>query len=397
MKTLSRQIPMIAAVVIILMLALGAVTASASEDNMAVVFVNLPDEWQDPHMWAWDDDGNNAFAAWPGGELEVDPSNPEWHFIHVPQSMTNVIISTGDGNFQTDDHQIESLPVWITVHDEFDVEVTHESQTEGYPPAYVRRYAIHARVPADWENVSIWAWLAPEGINAFESWPGLQMRSVAGGWYTARVPYWVNSIIINGNNGEVQTEDLDIELMELWVVVSDDFEVEISADNPDLRVDNITVRAQVPDGWNAPNLWAWSHPDGTNVFPAWPGEPLQFDGTWYTMEVPGWINSLIVNANNGDIQTSDMRVTAGQDVWILVLDDETYIHDYVEITEIPEPTVEEPEEADEADEVAEQIIEYTVAPITETETGSVPVAVIVIAILAVVGIIVVVSVKTRKK
>ena len=397
MKTLSKGILLFVMALIVLLYTQSSVPVLASDEAMGVVYVILPADWHEPYVWAWDDEGNNAFAAWPGGAMEADPNNPGWYFVHVPHGMTNVIISTADGQFQTDDHQIESLPVWITVYGEFDVEIVYEAQTEGYLPPYVRRYAIHARVPASWENVSIWAWLDPDGINAFEAWPGLQMRSGLGGWYTARVPYWVNSIIINGNGGEVQTADLDVELRELWIVISDDLEVEISEDNPDLRVENITVRAQVPDGWDSPNLWAWSHPDGTNVFPAWPGEPLQFDGTWYTMEVPGWINSLIVNANGGAIQTGDMRVTAGQDVWILVVDSETYAHDYVEITEIPEPVADEPDENGEADAAAEQVIEPPAVTDAETEAGTVPVVAIVIAVLVVLGIIVVVVVRVRKK
>ena len=66
------------------------------------------------------------------------------------------------------------------------------------------------------------------------------------------------------------------------------------------------------------NLWAWSAPDGTNAFASWPGEALTQDGDWYTIQVPGWINSVIVNAGEGSVQTTDLSVETGKDVWVVV-------------------------------------------------------------------------------
>ena len=40
---------------------------------------------------------------------------------------------------------------------------------------------------------------------------------------------------------------------------------------------------------------------------------------WYAMTVPGWINSVIINANEGGIQTSDLRVDAGKDLYVTVV------------------------------------------------------------------------------
>ena len=69
-----------------------------------------------------------------------------------------------------------------------------------------------------------------------------------------------------------------------------------------------------------PCLWAWEHPSGTNVFVSWPGEALTAgeDG-WYAITVPGWINSVIINAKEGSIQTADLRVDAGKDLYVTVV------------------------------------------------------------------------------
>ena len=80
-------------------------------------------------------------------------------------------------------------------------------------------------------------------------------------------------------------------------------------------MENITVYAQVPADWEGPCLWAWSAPDGTNAFAAWPGEAMTEADGWYALEAPGWINSVIINANEGGVQTTDLSVESGKDVW----------------------------------------------------------------------------------
>ena len=39
-------------------------------DEMVPVLAQVPAGWADPCCWAWADDGTNAFAAWPGGQME---------------------------------------------------------------------------------------------------------------------------------------------------------------------------------------------------------------------------------------------------------------------------------------------------------------------------------------
>ena len=85
----------------------------------------------------------------------------------------------------------------------------------------------------------------------------------------------MNSIIVSGNEGSVQTEDVTVEPQELWITVYDDLSYELAYEDPETAgVENITVYAQVPADWSGPCLWAWSAPDGTNAFAAWPGEAM---------------------------------------------------------------------------------------------------------------------------
>ena len=78
----------------------------------------------------------------------------------------------------------------------------------------------------------------------------------------------------------------------------------------------------MPEGWNEPCLWAWSDPDGAGAYTTWPGAQFEMgENGWYEISVGGWINSIIVNANGGTIQTGDEHkgnIEKGRDLWIVV-------------------------------------------------------------------------------
>lgn len=340
-------------IAVMLMVSCLSLTAYAAEDSeMVPVVVKVPEGWDAPNLWAWADDGTNAFAAWPGEPLEELAEG--WYYIWVPNFVQNVIVNANQGTdaaIQTDGIVVEAgKEVWITVAEDKTAEVSYEAQLRGEIPPYVEKFVVHAYVPLSWKTVNMWAWSAPDGTNAFEAWPGEALVEGEDGWFTGKAPTWVNSLIINGNEGTVQTEDITIEGKELWITVYEDLTYELSYEDPNKAVPNITVHAQVPADWSAPSCWAWSAPDGTNAFSAWPGEALTQDGDWYTIEVPGWINSVIINANEGTVQTSDLSVEAGKDVWVVVTDPESATVSYEEPTveavpqetEVPAPETEAP-------------------------------------------------------
>ena len=308
--------------------------AANADESVSILYVNVPDGWESPHVWAWDSAGNNAFSAWPGGELTADPNNPGWFFIHLPMGMHNVVIND-DGASQTYDLRVNVMPAWVTVLSEDEVLISYEPLTEGDFPAYVPRFTVNVRAPEHWESLILTSWNRPSGDGAFMARPGVTMRRV-GDWHSARIPYWATGIIISGN--DAQTPSIIIEPTTVWILIDDDLTISVYYENPDFMAPIISVRAQVPEDWDAPHLWAWSHPDGTNLFASWPGEPMLRDGDGYTIQIRGWVNSLIINANGGTVQTGNMHdVEVGRDVWILVLDAENFGFDYYEISELPTP------------------------------------------------------------
>lgn len=297
-----------------------------AEEEREVVFVQVPGDWSDPCVWAWDEDGNNAFAAWPGGETEVYEDNEGWYYIHIPSWANHVIVNANEGSVQTGELVLEGGNVWITVEDAENASVSYDALTDGDIPEYVEKFLIHVAVPENWKNPCLWAWSAPDGTNAFAAWPGPALKQGEDGWYTGKAPIWINSIIINANDGSVQTEDISIDPAELWITVADDGSYDFTYDDPNaVSAPDVNVYVKAPADWSAPCLWAWSAPDGTNVFASWPGEPFaEGEDGWLTLSVPGWVNSVIVNGNEGSVQTVDISVETGKDIWLVVTGSEEY-------------------------------------------------------------------------
>lgn len=362
-------------------------TVLATEEERVAVYVQVPEDWENPCVWAWDEAGNNAFESWPGGETEIDDANEGWQYIWIPAWANHIIVNANGGTVQTGELILEGGNVWLTVTDAETVDISYASLTSGEVPKYEEKFAIHAKVDESWENPGLWAWLAPDGTNAFASWPGKTMAAGENGWYTAKAPVWVNSIIINANEGSVQTEDISIDAAEIWVTVGKDGTYDFSYTDPDKEeIPNVTVYAMAPADWNSPCLWAWSAPDGTNVYSTWPGEAFEeAENGWLKKEVPGWVNSVIVNGKEGTVQTSDISVETGKDIWLVVTGPETY-----------EVYYEEPEI--ESDTAGEQNTEAIMPETTEKAEKS-SVGGWVIGIIAAVAAIVagVVIVKNKKK
>ena len=139
----------------------------------------------------------------------------------------------------------------------------------------------------------------------------------------------------------------------------------------------MTIHVSAPADWNSPCLWAWSAPDGTNAFAAWPGEALEAsDDGWLVKEIPGWVNSVIVNGNEGSVQTTDISVETGKDIWLVVNGPEDYTVSY-EAVDLPEGEAAAETEQETAEATAE-----TGGP-AENAEKSTPVVPIVIGVLVV--------------
>lgn len=386
MRKMFKKLSFLLAAVMMMITVFQIPVMAAPAEDMTIIYAQVPQDWEAPCIWAWDEDGNNAFAAWPGGSMEADADNEGWYYAWIPSWANHVIINGNEGEVQTGEQVLEGKNAWITVASPEEVTISYEQQTTGEIPEYVETFTVHAKVADSWSEPNLWAWSAPDGTNVYEAWPGEPMTMGEDGWYTMEVPTWVNSLIVNANGGEVQTEDLSVDAAEVWITVAEDGSFEFTYDDPKQKeIGTIMVRVIAPSDWEAPNLWAWSAPDGTNVFTTWPGEPLEegLDG-WLKKEVPGWVNSLIVNGNEGSVQTTDISVEAGKDVWLVVKGPEE-AEVYYEEPQIEQETEEAKSEKAETEKPAEEKSDMTMVWV---------IIVIVVAAAVIAGVVVI---KKKKK
>ena len=92
---------------------------------------------------------------------------------------------------------------------------------------------------------------------AFTAWPGEEMEADAAndGWYYIWLPAWANHVIINANEGNVQTEEQILDTNAVWITVSAADTVEISYESKTTGeapayVEKFVVHAKVDDSWH---------------------------------------------------------------------------------------------------------------------------------------------------
>ena len=442
---------LLAALVLAIAIIAAPAEAYATEEELVLIYAQVPDNWETPRVWAWGPRGD-AFPAWPGGEMQPDPNNPGWYFIYIPADKTGALISAdvGDDREQINDFGMDGQAIWVTVHGEGDdFEYTREQQTEGdlpepvltYIPAdepgemgiiYLDAAVVFAYIPEHWVNPRIWAW-GPRG-DAFDEWPGGEMSPDQNnpGWYYAFIPdCMVGALVsadVEGGDEDEREQIIDFAFTgaPVWVTINANDDSEATTDQltegdipvlaggfpflapaePEAAPDvgYITVRAYITDTWDTPGVWAWNDGDGIgSVFPGWPGQPFtERDGIWHVMELPGWIDHIIINADGGSTQTDDLEVVMGEDIWMMIMGpDAVYLSH--EAFDPEEADVEVPERvevafgADPIEEVEEDEVEEVVEDDDDNGAPVVLIIVIVAAVVVVLGICGVLIAKKKKQ
>ena len=189
-------------------------------------------------------------------------------------------------------------------------------------------YTVYVQVPDSWGAAYIWAW-GDLGVGTLsKTWPGELMQLNSDGKYTYVLnEKYVNLVISDGIGS--QSQDIRVNGFDAELVINTDgsYTLEYLEEFVTDWENGITVTVTIPSDWSNPYIWAW---DGTvgNVYEKWPGAPMTVSGDTYTAELPDWVTGVIINANNASVQTIDISVEAGKDIWLQVNSTDNIVVEY---------------------------------------------------------------------
>lgn len=197
--------------------------AQWTEIPMVTVYAKVPDTWAQCNIWAWGT-GGSAFTdvSYPGPKMILGEDG--WYSIQVPNWVNGLVLSDNGDTCKTGDITVDAgKNVWITVAEDKTAAVAYEKPAEGggsvTPPPAVEKMTIHAKVPAGWTAVYLYAWKNAGGDN---SWPGAKMAEGSEGWWTVEeLPKGFDNIIVSDGNAtqtvDLENKDADV----VWVVLTD--------------------------------------------------------------------------------------------------------------------------------------------------------------------------------
>lgn len=185
------------------------------------VYAFIPEGWDDIRIWAWSDTEGDLFEAWPGEAMSSNGYG--WYSYTVPNWVDKVIINGHGGSVQTADLEVQPQDLWILIYDDGAASVSYsdpaeQAQWEDAQPQQEGYYKVYARVNTGWSDVAIWAWSETLG-DLVPEWPGVLMDIGSDGWYVLDIPIEYDNVIINGNGGTAQTEDLYTGGNSVWITV----------------------------------------------------------------------------------------------------------------------------------------------------------------------------------
>ena len=77
----------------------------------------------------------------------------------------------------------------------------------------------------------------------------------------------------------------------------------------------VTLSIKVPASWTKVYAYSWDS-TGATIMGDWPGAQVPKSGDWYKGLINGDVNNLIIN--NGFMQSEDLYIQNGKDVWVVV-------------------------------------------------------------------------------
>lgn len=193
------------------------------------VHAQVPEDWGTPTLGAWGPNGD-LMGAWYGKPMTKGEDG--WYSIEVPVTATGMMVCGEDHDTQytADLEGFQAKEMWIKAvqkNSGEDTTISYEKPTvtppeeeppkEDEKPEEKTTFTVHAKVPADWKDVTLGAW--NDSGDLMGAWYGKPMTKGADGWYTIEVPLTATGMIITADNGEGETTQdiVGFEAKEMWI------------------------------------------------------------------------------------------------------------------------------------------------------------------------------------
>lgn len=83
-------------------------------------------------------------------------------------------------------------------------------------------YTVYVQAYSGWGTPRVWAWSGSGEGDMFASYPGGDMRRNSDGWYYLDIPVKYDYVAINGNDGDIETEDEYTGARDTWFTIDYD-------------------------------------------------------------------------------------------------------------------------------------------------------------------------------
>lgn len=131
---------------------------NSSGSKSYTVYVYAYSGWGTPCLWAWSDSEGDLYEEWPGKEMKIGSDG--WYSLRVPVEYDNVIVSSQDGETQTEEEYTGGQDIWFTVEEDgYYVDSSKPAQSAEPAPAPAAEPEHEgnyiAELKGSWEKVNL--------------------------------------------------------------------------------------------------------------------------------------------------------------------------------------------------------------------------------------------------
>lgn len=100
----------------------------AAEEDTYTVYVDVPDSWGTPNIWAWTDSNVNVFDNWPGEPME--DAGDGLYVAELPKTALNILFNYKGDEHKTRDIKVTGQNCKIVINDNLNISIEYLAEEE---------------------------------------------------------------------------------------------------------------------------------------------------------------------------------------------------------------------------------------------------------------------------